>query len=102
MDFNSNDFLGLTTKQAAQLQKMIQSGEAGSIVKKGANGAPIVDFSSATLKETEGKKFDSNNFNFLTDKNIDVKDDNEFSFKDITSKLLGMFKSTTEETEKIG
>ena len=53
-------------------------------------------------KETEGKKFDSNNFNFLTDKNIDVKDDNEFSFKDITSKLLGMFKSTPEETEKIG
>lgn len=50
MDFNSNDFLGLTTKQAAQLQKMIQSGEAGSIVKKGANGAPIVDFNSATLK----------------------------------------------------
>ena len=102
MDFNSNDFLGLTTKQAAQLQKMIQSGEAGSIVQKGANGAPVVDFSSGILKETEGKKFDSNNFDFFADKKIDVADDKEFSFKDITSKLFGMFKSTPEETEKIG
>lgn len=67
MDFNSNDFLGLTTKQTAQLQKMIQSGEAGTIVKKGANGAPVVDFSSGTLKETEGKKFDSNSFDFFAD-----------------------------------
>lgn len=102
MDFNSNDFLGLTTKQAAQLQKMIQSGEAGSIVQKGTNGAPVVDFSSGILKETEGKKFDSNNFDFFADKKIDVADDKEFSFKDITSKLLGIFKSTPEETEKIG
>lgn len=63
MDFNANgNFLGLTTQQSAQLQKMIQSGEGGSIVAKGPNGAPIVDFNSSTLKETEGKKFDSNNF----------------------------------------
>lgn len=78
MDFNSNDFLGLTTKQTAQLQKMIQSGEAGTIVKKGANGAPVVDFSSGTLKETEGKKFDSNSFDFFAEKEIVLKDDMVF------------------------
>ncbi len=103
MDFNANNnFLGLTTQQAAQLQKMLLSGDTGSVVKKDANGAPIVDFSSATLKETEGKKFDSNNFNFLTDREIEVTDDKDFSFKDITTKLFGMFKSTPEETKKVG
>lgn len=102
MDFNSNDFLGLTTKQTAQLQKMIQSGEAGTIVKKGANGAPVVDFSSGTLKETEGKKFDSNSFDFFAEKEIVIKDEKDNSIADLASKFFGMFKSSSEETEKIG
>ena len=102
MDFNSNDFLGLTTKQTAQLQKMIQSGEAGTIVKKGANGAPVVDFSSGTLKETEGKKFDSNSYDFIEEKQIVLKEEKDNSIADLASKIYGMFKSSSEETEKNG
>ena len=97
MDFNSNDFLGLTTKQSAQLRQMLSSGNAGKAFKQDENGRPIVDFRSSTLKETEGKNFDSNNFNFLTDKEIIVKDEKETSIKDLAVKIFGMFKSSTEE-----
>lgn len=102
MDFNSNDFLSLTTQQASQLKNSLSSGTAGKASRFDANGQPIVDLNSSTLKETEGKKFDSNSFNFISDKNIVLKDEKESSIADLATKFFGMFKSKQDESEKIG
>lgn len=102
MDFNSNDFLSLTTQQASKLQQTLTAGNGGKVSRFDADGKPIVDLNSSTLKETEGKNFDSNNFNFFTDKEIVLKDEKDNSIADLASKFFGMFKSSSEETEKIG